>query len=116
MRTPWVLEGLDDNAAYVGLGYSFDRMAPRGQQIVLGCSHLYNSLGQGLEFRLNKIQDPIIRGRNAYLRFDDARRMGETIRSLYWGSKSKLPERVVIHKLFPFRHEEQKGLLSLIHI
>lgn len=110
MRTPWVLDGLDDEAAYVGLGYSFDRKAPRGKQIVLGCSHLYNSLGQGLEFRLNKIQDPIIRGRNAYLRFDDARRMGETIRSLYWSSKRKLPERVVIHKLFPFRHEEQKGL------
>ena len=110
MRTPWVLDGLDDNTAYVGLGYSIDRKAERGNHIVLGCSHLYNSQGQGLEFRLNKIEDPIIKGRNAFLRFDDARRMGETIRSLYWDSKRKLPERVVIHKLFPFRHEEQKGL------
>ena len=110
MRTPWVLDGLDENTAYVGLGYSIDRYAKRGQQIVLGCSHLYNSRGQGLEFRLTKIENPIIRNRNAFLRFDDARRIGETIRSLYWEHKRKLPERVVIHKLFPFQDEEQKGL------
>ena len=110
MRTPWVLDGLDDNTAYVGLGYSIDRKAEKGSQVVLGCSHLYNSLGQGLEFRLSKIEDPIIRGRNAFLKFDDARRMGATIRALYWDYKRKLPERVVIHKLFPFREEEQKGL------
>ena len=36
--------------------------------------------------------------------------MGATIRALYWDYKRKLPERVVIHKLFPFREEEQKGL------
>ena len=110
MRTPWVLDGLDENTAYVGLGYSIDRHAKKGQQIVLGCSHLYNSRGQGLEFRLTKIENPIIRNRNAFLRFEDARRIGETIRSLYWEHKRKLPERVVIHKLFPFQDEEQKGL------
>jgi hypothetical protein len=110
MRTPWVLQGLDDNTAYVGLGYAIDTKATVGQHIVLGCSHLYNSHGQGLQFRLSQIENPLIRGRNPYLSFDDARRMGETIRSLYWESHQRLPHRVVIHKLFPFRLEEIKGL------
>ncbi len=110
MRTPWVLEGLDANSAYVGLGYAIDTKAARGQQIVLGCSHLYNSHGQGLQFRLSRIENPTIRGGNPYLSFDDARRMGETIRSLFWDSQQRLPERVVVHKLFPFRFDELKGL------
>lgn len=110
LRTPWILEGLDTDTAYVGLGYAIDRKEKAGSQVVLGCSHLYNSQGQGLDFRLSKIEDPIIRGRNAFLPFDDARRMGETIRSLYWDFKRRLPDRVVIHKLFPFTLEEKKGL------
>jgi len=112
MRTPWVLQGLDENTAYIGLGYAFDRNAKRGEQIVLGCSHLYNSQGQGLDFRLAKIDKSIIRNRNAFMSYDDARRMGNTIRSLYWDYKRKLPERVVIHKLSPFDSDEQKGLLA----
>jgi hypothetical protein len=110
MRTPWVLEGLDENTAYVGLGYAIDSKAAAGQHIVLGCSHLYNAQGQGLQFRLSRVENPTIRGGNPYLSFDDARRMGETIRSLYWDSHRKLPDRVVIHKLFPYRFDEQKGL------
>lgn len=110
MRTPWVLEGLDANTAYVGLGYAIDSKAKSGRHIVLGCSHLYNAQGQGLQFRLSRIENPTIRGGNPYLSFDDARRMGETIRSLYWESHQRFPDRIVIHKLFPFRHDELKGL------
>jgi len=110
MRTPWVLEGLDTDTAYVGLGYGFDRKAERGKQIVLGCSHLYNAQGQGLQFRLSQIEDPIVHGRNPFLRVEDARRMGESIRQLYWEAHLKLPRRVVIHKLTPFLRSEQEGL------
>lgn len=112
MRSPWVLEGLDSDTAYVGLGYSIDTKAKRGEQIVLGCSHLYNSHGQGLQFRLSRIENATIRGENAYLSFNDARSMGETIRSLFWEAHQRLPRRVVVHKLFAFRAEEQKGLLA----
>ena len=79
MRTPWVLEGLDSNTAYVGLGYAIDSKASRGQHVVLGCSHLYNAQGKGLQFRLSRIENPTIRGGNPYLSFDDARRMGENL-------------------------------------
>jgi SIR2-like domain len=110
MRTPWVLESLDSDSAFVGLGMSLDRKAHRGSHVILGCSHLYNAQGQGLQFRLSKIENPIIRRRNAFMSFDDARRVGETIRQLFWESRFRLPGRVVIHKLTPFLEEERHGL------
>jgi len=110
MRTPWILESLDTDSAFVGLGMSLDRKARKGSHVILGCSHLYNSQGQGLQFRLSKIENPIVRRRNAFMSFDDARRVGETIRQLFWESRFRLPQRVVIHKLTPFLEEERKGL------
>jgi hypothetical protein len=110
MRTPWVLESLDPHSAFVGLGMSLDRKAEKGSHVILGCSHLYNAQGQGLQFRLSKIENPIIRRRNAFMSVDDSRRVGETIRQLFWEAQSRLPDRVVIHKLTPFLDEEMRGL------
>jgi hypothetical protein len=110
MRTPWVLASLDGNSAFVGLGISVDRKAERGKHVLLGCSHLYNAQGQGLQFRLSKIENPFFRGRNAFMSQEDARRVGETIRQLFWESHFKLPERVVIHKQTEFTDDERKGL------
>lgn len=111
MRTPWVLKSLDPGSAFVGLGYSIDRKSANNKKIVLGCSHIYNAQGQGLQFRLRNIQDPRIRrDKNPYLNFNEARQMGEMIRQLFWESHYRLPERVVIHKLFPFSDEEIKGI------
>ena len=112
MRTPWVLSSLDSDSAFVGLGVSLDRKAEKGRHVVLGCSHLYNAQGQGLQFRLSKIENPIFRGRrrNAFMSYDDARRVGETIRQLFWESRFTLPERVVIHKFTPFLDDERRGL------
>jgi hypothetical protein len=110
MRTPWVLSSLDQDSAFVGLGMSLDRKAAKGNQVILGCSHLYNSQGQGLQFRLSKIENPVIRRKNAFMSFDDARRVGETIRQLFWESRFRLPNRVVIHKLTHFTDDERKGL------
>lgn len=105
MRTPWVLDSLEPDTAFVGLGFSVDRAAETGQHIVLGCSHLYNAQGQGLQYRLSKIEDPILVRGNCFMSRDDARRVGETIRQLFFDSQSTLPRRVVIHKLTPFRKE-----------
>lgn len=111
MRTPWVLQSLDSDSAFVGLGYSVDRKSDGDKKIVLGCSHIYNSQGQGLQFRLRNIQDPRIRrDKNPYLNFNESRQMGEMIRQLFWESHYRLPDRVVIHKLFPFTDEEIKGI------
>ena len=110
MRTPWVLDGLDADTAYVGLGFGIDQKAEVGQHVVLGCSHLYNAQGEGLQYRLSKIENPLIVRGNPFMSHDDARRVGETIRQLFFDAHTRLPRRVVIHKLTPFRRDEREGL------
>ena len=112
LRTPWRLDCLDDETAFVGIGYSIDTAATRGNHILLGCSHLYSARGEGLQFRLGRIENPIIRGRNPFMSEDDARRTGETIRQLFYDAKMHLPKRVVVHKRTPFIAEEIRGLLQ----
>lgn len=112
MRTPWVLSGLEEDAAYVGLGFSIDRSAEKGNHVVLGCSHIYSARGEGLQYRLSKVENPILRGKNPFMSRDDARRTGETIRQLFFDAHMKLPRRVVLHKRTPFLKEEREGLLD----
>ena len=110
MRTPWVLDSLAQDTAFVGLGFSVDPCADRGQHVVLGCSHIYSARGEGLQYRLSKVENPIIRNHNPFMSEDDARRTGETIRQLFFDARSKLPDRVVLHKRTPFNKDERKGL------
>lgn len=110
MRTPWCIDALDDDTAFVGIGYSIDHSAKHSGHILLGCSHLYSARGEGLQFRLGRVENPIYRNKKPFMSFDDARRTGETIRQLFFDSKLKLPSRVVIHKRTPFSREEQEGL------
>jgi hypothetical protein len=110
MRTPWVLESMDPDTAFVGLGFSVNPHVQKAQQVILGCSHIYSSQGEGLQFRLSKIENPIFRGVNPFMSEEDARRLGETIRQLFFNSRMKLPKRVVIHKQTPFIRQEREGL------
>ena len=55
MRTPWILDRADADTAYVGLGFSPVAGSSRDTQIVLGCSHLYSSTGEGMRYRLSKL-------------------------------------------------------------
>jgi len=112
MRTPWVLDSLDDDTAYVGLGFSVDSKAERGNHVVLGCSHIYNSRGEGLQYRLTKIEDPVLRQGNPFMSRDDSRRVGDTIRQLFYESHLSLPSRVVVHKRTPFQRDEREGLFE----
>lgn len=112
MRTPWVLDNLTDDTAFAGIGYSINRTAAPGQHVVLGCSHIYSARGEGLQYRLTKVEAPIMRGGNPFMSKDDARRVGETIRELFYDARMKLPSRVVLHKRTPFRKEEREGLLD----
>jgi hypothetical protein len=110
MRTPWVLDDLDRDSAYVGLGMSYDPNQEHGKRVVMGCSHIYSSRGEGLQYRLSRVEDPVFFGKNPYLSRDDARRVGEQIRELFFESRSVLPKRVVIHKRSRFTRDEQQGL------
>lgn len=113
-RTPFVLKAAASDTAYVGFGTSIDRHGPDGRKVVLGCSHIFNEQGQGLQYRLSKVENPTFdsRRRNAFLSRDDARRVGESIRQLFFEARSALPRRVVIHKRTEFRRDEREGLIE----
>jgi hypothetical protein len=112
IRTPWVLDTLSEDTAFAGLGFSIDRSSKKGQHVVLGCSHIYSAKGEGLQYRLSKIEEPIIRGENAFMSKDDARRTGETIRQLFFDARHRLPNRVVLHKRTAFTKDEREGLID----
>jgi len=112
MRTPWVLETLDPDTAFVGLGFTIEHNASTNQRVVLGCSHLYNANGEGLQFRLSQIESPVIVRRNPHMSYDDARRTAEMIRQLFFEAQLRLPSRVVVHKQTPFLDAEKQGLLD----
>lgn len=79
--------------------------------IVLGCSHIYNAKGQGLRYKLSKVEQPQFDGKkNPYLTYEEAFKFGITIRELFVKSMDRLPRRVVIHKRTPFKKEEIEGI------
>ncbi|MBA4159297.1 MAG: SIR2 family protein [Gemmatimonadetes bacterium] len=115
MRTPWILDDLDKDTAFVGLGFSLDPRSERGKHVLLGCSHIYSSDGIGLAFRLSKLDEGFQRRGNPFMSKPDARRMGEQVRQLFWETHQRVPSRVVLHKKTPFRREEREGLLEGMH-
>lgn len=111
-RIPWTITGTQPDTAFAGIGYSVMRGANR-KNVVVGCSHIYSSDGQGMKYRLSKIHDvQFDRKDNPYLSEDEAYRLGLTIKDLFHNSFSEIPKRVVIHKRTPFRKEEIKGLVE----
>lgn len=117
MRTPWMLESSGEKVAYVGIGYSIDE-ASKDKHIVLGCSHVFDSTGQGLRFRLSQLQKPIwlenhfTRQKNPFMSRDDAYLLGDRTRQLFYEAHQSLPNRVMICKRTSFLNTEVEGLLS----
>jgi len=113
MRTPWVLEGLPSTTAFAGLGFRVRRPGEATSgHIVLGCSHIYTADGIGLNYRLSKVENPVFLQKNPHLSEEDALRVAEDIRQLFFESRGRLPQRVVIHKRTPFLKAEREGLLK----
>jgi len=111
MRTPWVLENLDKNTAFAGIGYSVSGKGA-DSKIVLGCSHIYNSKGQGLKYRLSKVEDQLFWDRQdrPHLSYSDAFKFGHSILEMFYQTMNELPKRVVIHKRTYYTEQELNGL------
>lgn len=109
-RTPWILNNQEKNTAYAGIGYSVSKIQDK-PEIVIGCSHIYDSNGQGLKYKLSKIDNFYLdKQLNPYLSYNDAFQFGVSIRELFYQSLDKLPERVVIHKRTKFTDDEVNGI------
>lgn len=111
-RIPWAIAATQPDTAFAGIGYSVKRGANQNN-IVVGCSHIYSSDGQGMKYRLSKIHDAQFdRKDNPYLSENEAYRLGLTIKDLFHNSFSEIPKHVVIHKRTPFQKDEIKGLVE----
>ena len=72
LRTPWTLASLDENTAYAGIGYSILSKVDNEQHVVMGCSHIYNRFGEGLKYKLQKVNNPIFdRKNNPYMSYEE---------------------------------------------
>ncbi|MGV4439031.1 SIR2 family protein [Ornithobacterium rhinotracheale] len=114
LRVPWVLANTDKNTAFAGLGYSIDSKENSDGHVVLGCSHIYSSTGEGLKYKLAKISNNKIQWRykKPHLCYDDAYEFGRNILNLFYESMNELPKRVVIHKRTFFTEDEKQGILD----
>ena len=112
LRTPWLLTGLDTKTAFVGIGYSVNHKRER-EKVVLGCSHIYNASGQGLKYKLSRVEDCYIdRQNNPFLSYQDAYKFGVFIRELFFDAMGDLPARVVVHKRTHFKKDEINGIVD----
>ncbi|SEK59244.1 SIR2 family protein [Parapedobacter koreensis] len=115
LRTPWLLYGQEKNTAYAGIGYSISHRGDKSE-IVIGCSHIYDSNGQGLKYRLSKIDNYFLDNQNnPYLSFKEAFQFGVSIHELFYQSMDKVPERVVIHKRTKFTEDEINGIKASLN-
>ena len=117
LRTPWILSNVDTSTAFAGLGYSLDNQENENGHIVLGCSHIYSSTGEGLKYKLSKISNDKIQWRHKkpHLCYDDAYEFGRNIINLFYESDNELPKRVVVHKRTFFTEEEKKGIIDSLY-
>ncbi|WP_291104656.1 MULTISPECIES: SIR2 family protein [unclassified Dysgonomonas] len=114
LRIPWILANTDKTIAFAGLGYSVDNKIDAKGHIVLGCSHIYSSSGEGLKFKLSRISNDKIhwRHKKPHLCYDDAYEFGKNIVGLFYESMNELPKRIVIHKRTFFTEEEKQGIIN----
>lgn len=116
-RTPWIINNTDKTTAFAGIGYSIDSKQEHKDHIVLGCSHIYSSTGEGLKYKLSKISNDKIQWRNRkpHLSYDDAYEFGRNVLNLFYESMNEVPKRVVIHKRTFFTDEEKQGILDSLY-
>ncbi len=112
-RTPWVIDNTDKTTAFAGIGYSVNSKEKDKGHIVLGCSHIYSSNGEGLKYKLSKINDNVKWiHKKPHLSYDDAYEFGKNVINLFYESMNDLPKRVVVHKRTFYTEEEKQGILD----
>lgn len=105
-RVPWTISGLQADTAFAGIGYSVNDCAG-GESVVVGCDHIYSSNGQGMKYKLSKIDEfTFDRKKNPFLSENEAFRLGLNIKELFYKSFTELPKRVVVHKRTPFKKKK----------
>ncbi len=115
-RTPWVVDNTDKTTAFAGIGYSLENKKEDRGHVILGCSHIYNSNGEGLKYKLSKVNDRIKWiNKKPHLSYDDAYEFGKNVINLFYESMNEIPKRVAIHKRTFYTEEEKQGILDSLY-
>lgn len=115
-RTPWVIDNTDNTTAFAGIGYSVESKKEDKGHIILGCSHIYSSNGEGLKYKLSKVNDKIEWiNKKPHLSYDDAYEFGKNVINLFYESMNEVPKRVVIHKRTFYTEDEKRGILDSLY-
>jgi hypothetical protein len=107
----WQPVTMSKDTAFVGVSYAISK----SKGTCIGCSQLFDSTGTGIRLLLRKIDDPGFRGRNPYMKSDEARSMMSALRDQYYKcDPTNQLKRIVVHKTTPFTQEEIKGFTQAL--
>lgn len=100
---PWKPSFFSSNSLFLGMSFGINN-----EGINVGCSQMFDGAGQGLKLIVSQIEDK--RRRNQFLSYEEAYKLGCTVRSTYYKTSKIEPlGRVVIHRSSPFMREEIAG-------
>ena len=100
---PWKPSFFSNNSLFLGMSFGIN-----SQGINVGCSQMFDGAGQGLKLIVSQIEDK--KRRNQFLSYEEAYKLGCTVRSTYYKTSKIEPlDRVVIHRSSPFLKEEIAG-------
>ena len=100
---PWKPSFFSSNSLFLGMSFAINN-----EGINVGCSQMFDGAGQGLKLIVSQIEDK--RRRNQFLSYEEAYKLGCTVRSTYYKTSKIEPlDRVVVHRSSPFMREEIAG-------
>lgn len=113
--TPWLLDGIDDGVAHIGIEYAISYNRDGEPSFVTCCSQVFDGDGTGLQFVLFRPRVNKNRRRNPFLSRHEMRavisRSLDVYRSRHGGQN---PERVVIQKGLNYSRHEIEGCLDAL--
>jgi len=110
---PWVLDDVDPDTAFIGIGYALRSDSSPDTRFAICCSQVFDAEGSGLEFVAYEANDVKLFGKNPFLRREQMLKVMARSLSIYQRKHSgDLPRRLVVHKSTEFRQEEVDGVFD----
>jgi hypothetical protein len=109
--TPWRLSDIEQETAFVGIGYRLREGGGNGgRRFVTCCSQVFDADGTGFEFLVYSTNDFHTEQDNPFLSRGETQRLMARSLTLYQRRHSgQSPRRVIVHKTTEFKPEEIDG-------
>jgi hypothetical protein len=110
---PWKLTGLNENEAYIGIGYAI-KADEQGNEYSTCCSQVFDPDGTGFQFVAYDAKEfTQDRAKNPYLSYYEMQSVLSRSLEIYQsGHVGRSPSKITIHKNTEFKEEEILGALD----